>query len=150
MANKVAQQGGTVADAISIGFGGLQSLRDDVGEVVEGAEGTPRENTGRIQTLGETRDALNNVADDEPDNVPEAWQGITVTWPEEVSKRGLSRASQCANAVAALQAASAALQDVVDEGGLSDEDNETLEEIIGKITEAVDAAEGCEFPGMFG
>lgn len=60
---------------------GLSDLRDDLGseirEVVDGASGTNRENTARIQTLGETADVLENLND--PD-IPAWATHIKVTW----------------------------------------------------------------------
>lgn len=149
-----------------ISLSGLQELRDEVREIVDNA-GDALANTQRIQTLAETADALDGVVDNEP-TVPEAVQGLAITYAEqELRRRGrsLGRARRRDNEVAPLAAArdlaeelAEALRDPAGElpEGLEvaadarDELADELETLAQELGEIVDAAEGCEFPGMYG
>lgn len=144
----------TVADAVSAAYGLLQELRDEVREVVENASEGLRQ-TGRIQTLESTADALDGFCDDEPslgDTVDDWCATTEVSYSVETSRRGLSRRARCSNAVAMLQAVVDAMQnheDPEDAAEPSDLHGD-LADIAGDIENAISEAENCEFPGMYG
>lgn len=150
-ARKLAITKGTVAEAVSAGWGEISSLAEEVREIVDNApEGLNQ--TQRIQTLDETANYLENI--DEPE-VPEALSGVRVEWTQllpRTARRGLSRADRCSNAVAALEVAATAAQTWMDdheeeEGG---EDHDAVLEFLDSVQGAIDDAEAAEFPGMFG
>ena len=151
---KTQKETGSVGDAVSSGFGELESLRDEVQEIVNNASGTGLENTSRIQTFEETASSLDGV-DSEPD-VPAILEGTQVGYIVMVSRRGTSRAVRCSNAVSALQAAVDAANDFLEvergkpEAERRDELIDEVEEFSNSVQEVIDNAEGAEFPGMFG
>lgn len=141
---KMIEVNSTVADAVSAAFSDLQSLGEEIREVVDNAsEGLSQ--TQRIQTLDETAGTLENLGD-EPD-VPESLKDVKVKYHEAQSTRkgrGLSRSNRCSNACAMLRAVEEALSE-------SDyDDNDDAQELLQTCTNAADEAEGCEFPGMYG
>lgn len=148
--NKTVQRESTVSAVVGDAIGMIQSLTEEIQEVVDGASGTPRENTGRIQTLSDTADTLSNIS--EPD-VPEIVGDLKVSYMEQVSTRGLSRGSQRDNATSMLQAAVDAMREWLDE----QKDPEAMQDAIDEVDSAADEidniisdAEGVDFPGMFG
>jgi hypothetical protein len=140
----------TFADAISYGYGTIQSLRDECQELVDNAsEGLSQ--TQRIQTFEETASTLSDIADSEPD-VP-AWiaeYAFNAFESRPKNKRAnASRAVRCANAVSLLCAARDCLAGVIDT--LTDEDKkEWAVEMVTELEAAIDACESAEFPGMYG
>lgn len=133
--------------------GALSDLREDLGaeirEVVDGASGTNRENTARIQILSETADTLEGL--DEP-TIPDAVAQLEVTWQDNVarSKRhGLSRGDRRDNACSALDGAIAALDEYIDKCE-DDDDKSEAETLRDELDDLKSQAEGCEFPGMYG
>lgn len=157
MGYKSVQQEASVSDAVSIAFSYLEDLAGECREVVDNASENLA-NTQRIQTLGETADALESFSEPE---VPEVFESHRVKFTEQ-QKRNPSRASRCGNAVAALQAVVDACEERIQELEkiLADPEyvvtpgreaeHEALETLRDACQEAIDAAEACEFPGMYG
>lgn len=138
--NKMETRTMPIAEAVSYALGEIQSLAEETREVVDGASGTPRESTQRIQTLDETASTLEGL--EEP-SIDEAII-MEVTFSEALPRsrrKGLSRASRRDNATSALDAAIQALTDA---------DNENYQELIDDLERIKDEADGVEFPGMFG
>jgi len=152
MAYKMESRTTTIEAAIGDAYGELQSLRDEVREVVDNASGTPAENTGRIQTMGDTADSLDNFVDDEPE-VPDGIGDLKVDYSESVNKdkrRGPSRAVRCSNAQNMLQAAAEALRAWVEGDGAKHENKSDAEELAEKLDEHASECDSLEFPGMMG
>ena len=133
----------SVADAVSYAYGEISSLAEEIREVVDKASGTNRENTGRIQTLGDTADTLENCQ--EPD-IPESLQAIEISF-YIAEKRKMSRGLRRDNAIEAMQA-------VIDAAWTYDEANPDSEDDISGFIDSLEndrsEAEGVEFPGMMG
>lgn len=140
---------GTIGDAISAGFSGMQELAEEIREVVDSAEGGLAE-TSRIQTLSETADELEGQNfDDEPD-LPDWVLVRKVSWAEN-RRKSISRSTRRDNAVNALCAAIDGIRDAAVVASEDDEELEQeLEQIADEIEEKKDAADGVEFPGMYG
>lgn len=149
---------GSLADAVEYAYGEISDLAEEIRTVVDDASGTPRENTQRMQTLGETADALEGIGDapDVPDEIE-----CYVEWVIN-TRRGLSRSDRRDNATNALDAAISAIEDWIsdqetdggDEGGDGEEpeavdvsDAETLRD---DLENAKGELENVEFPGMRG
>lgn len=143
---------GSIADAISFAYGAFQSVRDEVAEVVDAAEGG-RAETQRIVTLGETRDELDAFADDEPD-VPKAIEllDLKVTWYVTRPKRGfVSRRNQINDGVAALNAVIEALTPPIPTGKPpASWPADAIDELTETLQEAIDGCDNLEFPGIYG
>jgi len=140
----------TLANAVSNGLGELQSLAEEIREVVDNAEGGLAQ-TQRIQTLEATADTLEQI--NEPE-INEELGKLEVRYAESLpsGRRGLSRRARCDNAINALDAAIEVLQEKSDnfsegEGG-SEED--PYKDLLDELEEIKGNAEACEFPGMFG
>ena len=152
---------GSVLGLIEGAYSELEALRDEVQEIVDNAsEGLAQ--TQRIQTLGETADALYG-ADDVPD-VPDAVATLRCTYTEDQRKsKSTSRASRCAEACTLLEAAVGELDDFIstaedklcdmtDEGEKEalEQSKYEVEELRDTVQELLDNAQGAEFPGMYG
>jgi len=138
----------TVAEAVSNGFSELQALAEEIREIVDNAEGGLAQ-TQRIQTLSDTADTLEQLSEPTIEgNIAE----IKVTYLESQprGKRGLSRRARCENAISALDAVIAALQEKADELPDESDAKEELEGLVNELEDAKGNAEGCEFPGKFG
>jgi uncharacterized protein (UPF0147 family) len=138
----------SVTDAIAE----LTALGDEAREVVDNAsEGLAQ--TQRIQTFDETASALEGIS--EPD-VPECVQELAIRYSEQRKKKGESRAVRCGNAVSVLSAAVDVLENWLDGLQPDPEDDEgqeqkaEVEQFKDDLQEIIDAADGCEFPGMYG
>ncbi len=146
----------SIADAISGGYGDLTELRDEVRDIVDNApEGLA--DSQRIQTLGETADELDNYADSEPDvpseGIYESLKDAPAHWTENrLKSRSRSRATRRDEAVTMLQAAVDGIQQWMDDQveAKADADVSDAQQLMGDVQEAIDSAEGVEFPGMFG
>ncbi len=146
----------SVADAIANGYSELQSLRDEMQEIVDNMSGANMEHLPKYETANEACDTLGNFCDDEPEVPEEAGAGrIQVT--EMVNKRkgrGPSRSVRCGNAVSMLEAAKAhleTLQEAAEEGeGEKEAGDDDFQTLIDKLEEDIGEAEGVEFPGMYG
>jgi hypothetical protein len=145
----------TVLGCIEGGYSYLAELQSECQEIVDNASEGLSE-TQRIQTLSETADALSS-ADSQPD-VPEFLQDIEVTYTEDRRKsKSHSRATRCGEACCYLSTAIEGIGEWIDEQPAGEE---LTDEISGQVEEAevlrdelqelLDAAEGCEFPGMYG
>ena len=154
---KTVQEQTTISDAISSGYSILQSLRDEVQEIVDNASDGLRE-TQRIQTFDETANTLGNFCDDEPD-VPDnlSAHAVTAYLQQHVSKRrSPSRAVQCQNAVGYLRAAADGVQEFIDTFDGEDRSEteqaevDDAQELLDILEESISEAECCEFPGMYG
>lgn len=142
----------TIADAISYAHSELASLAEECREVVDNASGTNRENTQRIQTLGETADTLEGI--DEPD-VDDTIGKFEVTYHEQLARsrrHGLSRGDRRDNAVQALDASIQVLQEKMEdeEKKKDDEEGPDYQTLIDDLERMKDDAESVEFPGMYG
>ena len=144
----------TLRDAIEDAYSILYDLHGQAQEIVDNAsEGLSQ--TQRVQTFGETADALNG-ADSAPD-VPDSLAEMPINYVEMAKKskrRGPSRATQCSNACSALDGCISALDEWLevhkdDEGDAADLVAEA-ESLRDEISGMKDTAEGCEFPGMYG
>lgn len=158
---KAMPQEACVADAVSSAFTELTDLAGECREIVDNAsEGLAQ--TQRVQTLDETASALEGLS--EPAEVSEKIGAARIRYTESTKKGGLSRAVRRDNAVAALQSVvdwcgerieeietelRAANEEEEAESNLENEKGE-LESLRDDAQEAIDAAEACEFPGMYG
>lgn len=134
---------GTISDALSA----LTELRDEFQEILDN---TPDalQSTDLYATREATVDALSFVDEGEPD-VPESVAELTCTWTE--NKKSTSRATRCANAVAALEAARDALQAWLDDDANEEhEDRDEVDQLSNTLDEWAGSADGAEWPGMFG
>lgn len=152
-----------IADAVSGGFSELEELASECREMFDNAsEGLQQ--TQRLQTFDETASTLEGLS--EP-NVPEYVGELRFQVRLEIPnrpRRGLSRATRCANAVALLQGALEAVQERIsqwesdrDEEGASEvqvaenqEHIDEAQELANELESAISNAEGAEFPGMYG
>lgn len=149
---------GTVADAEDA-LNALIEIRDEINEVVEGASGTNRENTGRIQTLGETKERMDVVDDGMPDLDPPLLE-LEITYKELQPKRSwgrtyLSRADNVDNANAILEAAVEALREFIDKEGEKPEGKrqkliDQAENGADALQKIVDECTDLEFPSITG
>jgi hypothetical protein len=138
----------TVADAVSNAFSDLNGLAEEIREVVDNASGTNFENTQRIQTLDETASTLEGLSEPE---INENMGKLEVEYRESLpsGRKGLSRRMRCENAISALDAAIAVLQEKADELGEGDQQEE-YEGLVNELEDIKGNAETCEFPGMYG
>jgi len=137
---------GTVS-SIDDAFSELQSLGEECREVVDNS-GDQLANTSRIQTLDETASTLENFSEFD---IPECVAEVAITYTElEPTRKGraASRVVRRDNAVAVLRAALDVLEEWQAEQAAHD-DIEEVEELARCVSEMVDDAEGCEFPGMY-
>lgn len=149
---------GVVSDAEDA-LTALGEIRDEVAEVVEGASGTNRENTGRIQTLGETKERMDKVDDGMPD-LKEELRELPIKYRELQPKKSwgrvyLSRADNVDNANAIIEAAVQALREFIDKEQAKPED--VRQELIDEAESAadhlqaiVDECTDLEFPSITG
>lgn len=147
---KSHQQTTSVADAIGHAWSEIQSLAEEVREIVDNASGTGLENTQRIQTLGETADVLEGL--DEPE-VPDALDGTTVSFSEQLPTRrdrGLSRAARASNAESAISAAAEAARAWLEETNEESDAYAAVEQLADDLESAASDLSSAEFPGMFG
>jgi len=152
MARKFKSVKATIADAISFAHGELQSLAEEVREVVDNASGTPREHTQRIQTLDETASQLEGI--DEP-SVGDELGKLEVEYHEALPRsrrKGLSRADRRDNATGALDSVIQLLNEQKDdfEEKHPDADASYYDSLIDDLERMKDDAEAVEFPGMYG
>jgi chromosome segregation ATPase len=131
-----------IGQALDYAYSEVQALADEIRETVDNASGTSRENTQRIQTLGETADTLEQY--DETPEVPEDEEGLVdlskrpVTFHEwrGGGKTGLTRQQRMDNAISALDAV---IDDLTgwcsDERAALEEGGEPTEENIDNVSE---------------
>lgn len=155
------KQSACVADAVSMAFGALEELAGECREIVDGAsEGLSQ--TQRIQTLDETASQLEGLSEPE---VPDLLGQQRIEYVEATKSRGVSRAARRDNAVSALQAVVECLEErladleeklkdgrAVTKVSTDNVEGEiaTVEGLRDECQSAIDEAEGCEFPGMYG
>lgn len=149
---KLQEVKGTVGDAVSFAVSELQGLAEEIREVVDNASGTNRENTTRIQTLGETADTLEGI--DEP-TLEDGIGDLEVVYHVMMarSKRiGLSRGDRRDNAVQALDAVIQFLQELQEKEDekKKDDEEDTYRSLIDDLERIKDDSESVEFPGMYG
>ena len=147
---------GTILDCIEAGYNDLSELYNECQEIVDNApEGLSE--TERIQTLGETADALSS-ADSQPD-VPEFLQDVEVIYTEDRRKsKSHSRASRRDEACTYLRTAIVGIDEWVEKmrehneppSVIHSDQIQEAEELRDELQELLNAAEGCEFPGMYG
>lgn len=134
----------TLEEAIHSAYSDLSSLGDEMREWADNLDAGNLGATEKYQNVSDTADALENITGEEPSEIIAELTALPLTWTED-RKRGKlagqeSRAVRCSNAVAALQAAIDALREKV----------EAIEELASTLEEAVDNAQGVDFPGMYG
>lgn len=149
---------GTVADAEDA-ITALTEIRDEIAEVVEGASGTNRENTGRIQTLSETKERMDKVDDGMPDLDPPLLE-LEIKYKELQPKKSwgrvyLSRADNVDNANAVIEAAVQALREFIDKEeerpeGKRQELIDEAENAADHLQAIVDECTDLEFPSITG
>jgi|SRR5215831_11280017 len=145
----------TIADAVSYAYSELEELGNEVREVVDNASGTNRENTGRIQTLGETADTLESISDP---TIDEELGKVEVTYHEMLPRsrrHGLSRGDRRDNATGALDAVIQVLEEMEEvqsafKGADQNKDETDYRGLIEDLERMKDEAESAEFPGMYG
>jgi adenylate kinase family enzyme len=167
---------GTFETALST-LSELEELANECREIVDNAsEGLSQ--TQRIQTLGETADALESV--ETSVDIPDSLTDEVVDWTEQEPQRrnrGLSRASRRDNAIAGAQAVAERCREIENEDDPdepeqgADETDEAFQarmaeyeeedkQLADKKSDATALAdelenligevEGLEFPGMYG
>lgn len=133
-----------ISTLVSAAYSLFNELNDEVGEVVDNAQGTGRENTGRIQILSDTRDTLDSICGEEPE-VPEGIAALDVNWTWKAKKRP-SRADRLNEAVAMLEV----VIDAINMEGDAENPDEEMADFIDALQQAIDEASNCEFPGIYG
>jgi hypothetical protein len=140
----------TVSSAVEDAYSALEELQSECQELVDNAtEATSQ--TQRIQTMDETANSLS--AADSPPDVPEFLADLEVTYTEDRRKsKSTSRATRCAEACTVLNAVVDAIEEWISDQTEEGNDSQEAEaqELRDAIQEMIDAAEGCEFPGMYG
>lgn len=137
---RTVQSQSNVGAAVADAFSALQELGAECREVVDNASAGLAA-TARIETLGESADALEGIQ--EPD-IPEAAEAINVTITEQKpydKRRSPSRSVRCSNACSALEVCYEALK-----GNKA----EAMQELAEEIHAIIEDCESLEFPGMFG
>lgn len=154
MAYKHEQKKEALGICLSIFYGDIETLRDEIGEVVENA---PNQELPRIQTLSETVSTLETVEEQEfPADLPGDLEKRECSYSIMVKpgkQRGReSRATRCGNACNAGRAALDELRAFMEsaDNKLTDDQHDELEDFCTNLEEAVDNAESAEFPGMYG
>lgn len=155
---KYVEKTATVA-AMEDGINELVEIRDEINDVVEGASGTNRENTQRIQTLGETKEKMDVVDNGIPDVSPEL-QELPIKYMEMLPKTSwgrtyLSRADKVDNARNILEACVAALREFIDKEqekpeGKRQELIDEAESAADDLQQIADETDGLEFPSITG
>jgi hypothetical protein len=156
---KTTTQAGTIADAISAGFGELQSLRDEMGDWKDNLE-EKLSHTEKYSRVEECHSNLDEIAEAEDECVPqdENYSQGPVTWPEQKKsskKSPYPRWLRLSNATAALGSAKDAIESIVEsfDEEMSDEEEEAkadLQANIDKLEEVISIADSVDFPGMYG
>lgn len=138
-----------IADLISGAKSDVESLRDEIEDVVSGLEEN-FSHTERYQTLEQTRDELSEVADAGDIELPRAVLDeigeIEFSWR---CKRNPSRADRRDEIVARFEAAKDALDNFFSDAE-EDTDTEAVETAADELQQWIDTLQGCEFPGMMG
>lgn len=145
---RIIESKGTAEEMVDGAMTDLQELRDEVREIADNAEGTGLENTSRIQTLAEAADGLDGVADETFSWDNQTLSALPVTAQIMFSRRSISRAVRCSNAVAILTAVKEALEEF--QTGDDEEANSVADDLVSTLEDVISGAEGLEFPGMFG
>lgn len=146
----------TVGAAIADARSELESLRDEVQEIVDNAsEGLSQ--TQRIVTLADAVGYLDNVDSYATDDAPDEVKDLEITYSEAVNtnkRRGPSRSVRRDNAVAMLTAARERISDWTTDDELeeepSDERAEAVTTYLDELDTLIGEVEAAEFPGMFG
>ncbi|OXE37509.1 MAG: hypothetical protein CGW95_00935 [Phenylobacterium zucineum] len=136
-----------VADAVSYAYGIIEELASECREVVDNASGTPRENTQRIQTLDETAGTLENQQ--EPEVLDTERRVKFQVHPDK--RRGLSRQKRLDNAISAIEAVIADMDELIE--ALPEDDEEArpaAESLRDDLDNTLGEVQGVEFPGMYG
>lgn len=158
-----------IMDALDAFYSDINDLREEIQEVVDGAEGG-RAETQRIQTLGESAETLDIERPDlggDAEAMIEAESTDVGISMRGGKKRGVeSRQVRCDNAASHGRAAADYILELVEHlrqeddekaddaaDKLSDDDQaklEELEDFANQVLEHVEQVEGAEFPGMMG
>jgi hypothetical protein len=143
---KTVVQESSIADAVSNAFSALEELASECREIVDNAsEGLAQ--TQRIQTLDSTASQLEGLSEPE---MPDKFGEIRVKYFEATKRRGVSRTIRCSNAINALQAVVEVCDERLEELGEDADAAGPIETLRETCQDAIDEAEGCEFPGMYG
>jgi hypothetical protein len=144
----------TISEAVGDAFSELQCLRDEMREKAEALE-EKFSGTEKYQTCNDTADTLDGFCDEEPEMGSDLGE-TELEYGQVTNTRGVSRANRCSNAVQALTAVKELVEDRVEElqkdddrGKVGDALLEELEEFVEIVGNAIDGAEGLDFPGMY-
>lgn len=131
-------------------FSDICDLGEECQEVFDS---TPEslQQTDRCVAFEASAEALSHIGST---TIPPGVEDLTFTYEEMIPRRrrsATSRSVRASNMSSALQAANECLIDwLVEDDNGEHEDRDDVEQLSTVIEEAVDALEGCEFPGMFG
>ena len=147
-------QSGTPQGAFEEAKSEIESLRDEMTDWKDNLEGNSMEHLPKYDEVSECVGALDQAVSElesaESEDWPEALDEITVTWTIDTRRSATSRSSRMSNALNALGAAIDGLSRASDcIEGLSEEDSDACETIMGHLENAQSEAENASFPGMF-
>lgn len=148
----------TISEALGA-LGDIQSLKEEMEEWRDNLDGANMTHLPKYDEVSECCDELDSVPDDI--DVPEFLQQVSFSYIQ--SKPGKSRAARRDDAVSMLDMARTAAEDFdIEEAvaafeDLSEEQREEKkqdmeserDEFVNAVKEAIDAADGANFPGMY-
>lgn len=137
----------TIADAVSDAMSEIQCLRDEIAEWADNMESHNMEHLSKYEEVSEARDALEEVADDEPD-VPELPDGFSdqLSW-STFRKRRPSRADRAGDASMTLEAVAEHIEKQI--GDREGDWTEEWQELADRCREIAEAVGNVSFPGMY-
>ncbi|TAK25706.1 MAG: hypothetical protein EPO40_21910 [Myxococcaceae bacterium] len=137
-------------------FEELAELASECREAYDTVTGTSLENTERYQTLAATADTLEGLDTPGLPEIVSRLEAVSVPVPARRSSRATRRDRACMD----LETALAAIRDYLVEsettgaqpgvGETTPADLEELQSLASETEAAIDAAQSCEFPGMYG
>jgi hypothetical protein len=162
---KTVTHTGTISGCIDDARSAVEELKDEMESWRDNME-EKLGHTEKYERVSECADALDSMLNELEPDVPEWLQEVEVTYTEETSKRGLSRAARLGNAVSMLEAVTSYLENDEDKlKELAEKANEgkegddkidpddmqaEAEQLASDLSGPIDEAGGVEFPGMFG
>ena len=149
----------TVGDAVSTFFGEITALGEEMREAFENTpENLQSSDVGSRRE--EAADALESIY--EIDDIPDCIRDVAVSFALYPTKRNQSRSARRDDAVVYAYAAKEVVEGLIEtwreeEKALIEADPDKTdarisdaEEFLDELQDAIDEAEGVEFPGMFG
>ena len=134
-------------DAVSEAYSEFQSLAEEMRDWANNME-EHFSQTDKYSRVSEAADALEDLQ--EPD-VPESVADIPVTIQDpKPQKGGYSRSFRCSQAGSILMDCIAALEEVKNEEGVSDEKSDDADQLMSELEQHQGDSESVDFPGMFG